>query len=113
MVIFEKTPRSVEDLALTRGTSLPFSPRILKRIQSQNLQTNFEVAENQRLRNLAKAAATEKARQKSMFRKVESLEIKSETINLDLANKISKIIPYSLIPIIPIVVGYFLIKGRK
>ena len=113
MVIFEKTPRSAQDLALTRGYSLPFSPSKLKRIQSQNLQTNFENAENLRKRNLAKSVAESKARQKAMFKKVETLDIKSKTINLDLADKISKIIPYSLIPIIPIVVGYFLIKGRK
>ena len=113
MVIFEKTPRSAQQLALTQGTSLPFSPEILGRIKSQNIQTTFEIAENQRLRNLAKAAATEKARQKAMFKKLEAVQTKSTTINLDLANRISKIIPYSLIPVIPIVIGYFLIKGRK
>ena len=80
MVIFEKTPRSAQDLALTRGDSLPFSPNKLKIIQSQNLQT---------------------------------IKFKSKTINLDLADKISKIIPYTLIPVIPIVIAYFLIKGRK
>jgi len=80
MVIFEKTPRTAQDLALTRGDSLPFSPNKLKIIQSQNLQT---------------------------------IKSKSKTINLDLADRISKIIPYSLIPIIPIVIAYFLIKGRK
>ena len=80
MVIFEKTPRSAQDLALTRGDSLPFSPSTTKRIQSQNLQ---------------------------------NIKSKSKSINLDLADRISKIIPYSLIPIIPIVIGYFLIKGRK
>jgi len=113
MVLFEKTPRTVIDEALTRGESSQFSKRTLIRIQSQNLQTNFENAENLRMRNLAKSAAESKARQKAMFKKVETLDVKSKTINLDLADKISQIIPYSLIPVIPIVVGYFLIKGRK
>lgn len=113
MVIFEKTPRTAKQEALTRGTSLPFSPEILERIKSQSIQTTFEIAERKRIRNLQKAALAEKARQKAMFKKLESVETKTTSINLDLADKISQIIPYSLIPVIPIVVGYFLIKGRK
>ena len=35
MVIFEKTPRSAQDLALTRGNSLPFNIETLQRIEKQ------------------------------------------------------------------------------
>jgi hypothetical protein len=48
-----------------------------------------------------------------MLKTSENLKIKTQTINLDLADKISKIIPYSLIPIIPIAVAYFVFKGSK
>ena len=52
-------------------------------------------------------------KKQKMLKTSENLKIKTQTINLDLADKISKIIPYSLIPIIPIAVAYFVFKGSK
>ncbi len=100
------------DLALTRGDS-PFSRETSSRLRNQQLQFNFEVAENQRLRNLKKQKMEAEKRQKMIFQKVETLEGKSESINLNLADKISKVIPYSLIPVVAITAGYLLFKGKK
>ena len=71
------------------------------------------IIKNQRLRDLKRQTMEAEKRQKAIFEKVQKLESKSETITLDLADKISKIIPYSLIPVIAITAGYLLIKGKK
>tara|TARA_R110000803_G_scaffold94340_1_gene161973 strand:+ start:316 stop:654 length:339 start_codon:yes stop_codon:yes gene_type:complete len=112
MVNFDKTPRTASDLSLTR-TNQPFSKDVSKRLQTQKLQFTFNVAENQRLRNLKRQTMEAQKRQKVVFEKVQKLESKSETITFDLADKISKIIPYSLIPVIAITAGYLLLKGKK
>ena len=54
----------------------------------------------------------EEKRKKALLKRVQTIESKSETINLDLADKISKIIPYSLIPVVAIGAGYLLLKGK-
>ena len=113
MVNFEKTPRTAIDEALTRGDSLPFSREILTRIQSQNLQYAYTNAERLRLKIIKERQREAQKRQKAIFQKVDTLNTKFKLINLDLADKLSKVIPYSLIPVIPIVVGYFLIRSRK
>ena len=51
-------------------------------------------------------------RQKMLFEKYETVQEKSTTINLDFADRISKVIPYSLIPVVAIGAGYFLLKGK-
>ena len=112
MVNFDKTPRTSKDLALTRTNQL-FSKDISEKLQIQKLQYNFNVAENQRLRNLKRQTMEAEKRQKVVFEKVQKLESKSETITFDLADKISKIIPYSLIPVVAITAGYLLLKGKK
>ena len=103
---------SLFDLALTRGESPKFSKNVITRLQTQKLQYNFEVAENQRLRNLKRQKMEEEKRKKALLKRVQTIESKSETINLDLADKISKIIPYSLIPVVAIGAGYLLLKGK-
>ena len=111
MVIFNKTSRSDMDLALTRGSS-PFSKETSSRLKSQESQFTFENAEAQRLRELKKQTMQNEKRQKMLFEKYETVQEKSTTINLDFADRISKVIPYSLIPVVAIGAGYFLLKGK-
>ena len=81
--------------------------------KTQKLDYNYRVAEQKRQRTLAENQKRALARQNELLSKVQIIESESETINLDFADKISKIIPYSLIPIIPIAVAYFIFKGSK
>ena len=112
MVIFSITPRSAKDLALTR-TNSPFSKETLSTLKKQESQFTFEVSEAQRLKELKKQTMQNEKRQKMLFEKYETVQEKSTIINLDFADRISKVIPYSLIPVIAIGAGYFLLKGRK
>ena len=112
MVNFNKTLRSDMDLALTRGNT-PFSKETLSRLKSQESQFIYSSAENERLRELKRQTMENEKRQKMLFEKYETVQEKSTQINLDFADRISKVIPYSLIPVIAIGAGYFLLKGRK
>ena len=91
MVIFNKTSRSDMDLALTRGSS-PFSKETSSRLKSQESQFTFENAEAQRLRELKKQTMQNEKRQKMLFEKYKTVQEKSTTINLDFADRISKVI---------------------
>lgn len=100
-------------LSLTRGQGEEFDRETLRRLQTQQGTYSYQVAERKRQEIIKENQKRTQARQQEIFSKVENIESKTETINLDLANKISKIIPYSLIPIIPIAVAYFVFKGSK
>ena len=100
-------------LSLTKGQGEEFDKETLRRLQTQEGTYNYQVAERKRQEIIKENQKRTKARQQEIFSKVENIESKTETINLDLADKISKIIPYSLIPIIPIAVAYFVFKGSK
>jgi hypothetical protein len=101
------------DLALTRGQGKKYDTETLDRIKTQTFQYNFEIAERKRLMALVENQRLNEIRQQKILDKVESLELKSKTINYNLADKISKIIPYSLIPVIPVVIAFFILSGRK
>ena len=111
MVIFNKTSRSDMDLALTRGSS-PFSKETSSRLQKQKLQFIYSSAENERLRELKRQTMQNEKIQKNLSKKYETVQEKSTQINLGFADRISKIIPYSLIPVVAIGAGYFLLKGK-
>ena len=100
-------------LSLTRGQGEEFDKETLRRLQTQ--KTIFTNVNLQRLQEKKLKIAKQQAeiKKQKMLKTSENLKIKTETINLDLADKISKIIPYSLIPIIPIAVAYFVFKGSK
>lgn len=100
-------------LSLTKGQGEKFDIETLRRLQTQEGTYNYQVAERKRQKIIKENEKRTKARQQEIFSKVKNIESKTETINLDLADKISKIIPYSLIPIIPIAVAYFVFKGSK
>ena len=103
----------VMGLSLTKGQGEEFDKETLKRLQTQ--KTIFTNVNLQRLQEKKLKIAKQQAeiKKQKMLKTSENLKIKTETINLDLADKISKIIPYSLIPIIPIAVAYFVFKGSK
>lgn len=103
----------VIDLSLTRGQGEEFDKETLRRLQTQ--KTIFTNVNLQRLQEKKLKIAKQQAeiKKQKMLKTSENLKIKTEKINLDLADKISKIIPYSLIPIIPIAVAYFVFKGSK
>ena len=103
----------VIDLSLTRGQGEQFDFETIQKLRTQKLDYNYRVAEQKRQRTLAENQKRALARQNELLSKVQIIESESETINLDFADKISKIIPYSLIPIIPIAVAYFIFKGSK
>ena len=103
----------VIDLSLTRGRGEQFDFETIQKLKTQKLDYNYRVAEQKRQRTLAENQKRALARQNELLAKVQIIESESETINLDFADKISKIIPYSLIPIIPIAVAYFVFKGSK
>tara|TARA_B100000902_G_C27319613_1_gene923526 strand:- start:700 stop:1014 length:315 start_codon:yes stop_codon:yes gene_type:complete len=103
----------VIDLSLTRGKGEQFDFETIQKLRTQKLNYNYQVAEQKRQRTLAENQKRALARQNELLAKVQIIESESETINLDFADKISKIIPYSLIPIIPIAVAYFVFKGSK
>ena len=100
-------------LSLTKGQGEEFDKETLRRLQTQ--KTIFTNVNLQRLQEKKLKIAKQQAeiKKQKMLKTSENLKIKTQTINLDLANKISKIIPYSLIPIIPIAVAYFVFKGSK
>jgi hypothetical protein len=100
-------------LSLTRGQGEEFDKETLRRLQTQ--KTIFTNVNLQRLQEKKLKIAKQQAeiKKQKMLKTSENLKIKTEKINLDLADKISKIIPYSLIPIIPIAVAYFVFKGSK
>mgnify|MGYP003980297925 CR=1 FL=1 len=100
-------------LSLTKGQGEEFDKETLRRLQTQEGTYSYQVAERKRQEIIKENKKRTQARQQQIFSKVENIESKTETINLDLADKISKIIPYSLIPIIPIAVAYFVFKGSK
>ena len=103
----------VIDLSLTKGQGEGFDKETLRRLQTQ--KTIFTNVNLQRLQEKKLKIAKQQAeiKKQKMLKTSENLKIKTQTINLDLADKISKIIPYSLIPIIPIAVAYFVFKGSK
>ena len=103
----------VIDLSLTKGQGEEFDKETLRRLQTQ--KTIFTNVNLQRLQEKKLKIAKQQAeiKKQKMLKTSENLKIKTQTINLDLADKISKIIPYSLIPIIPIAVAYFVFKGSK
>lgn len=101
------------DLALTRGRGKQYDTETLDRIRTQQYQYNFEIAERKRLIALVENQRLNEIRQQKILDKVESLELKSKNINYNLADKISKIIPYSLIPVIPIVIAFYILSSRK
>jgi hypothetical protein len=113
MVNFPKTIRTDMDLALTRGKGEQFDFETLQRIKVQRLNYNYQKAEQQRQRLLKKNKLIAKKAKTKITGKVQNIESQIETINLDLADKISKIIPYSLIPIIPLAIGFLIIKRKK
>jgi hypothetical protein len=100
-------------LSLTKGQGEEFDKETLRRLQTQ--KTIFTNVNLQRLQEKKLKIAKQQAeiKKQKMLKTSENLKIKTQTINLDLADKISKIIPYSLIPIIPIAVAYFVFKGSK
>ena len=100
-------------LSLTRGQGEGFDKETLRRLQTQEGTYSYQIAERKRQEIIKENQKRTQARQQEIFSKVENIKSKTETINLDLADKISKIIPYSLIPIIPIAVAYFIFKGSK
>lgn len=103
----------VIDLSLTRGQGEEFDRETLRRLQTQEGTYNYQIAERKRKKILAENQKRALARQNKILAKVRTIESKIETFNLDLADNISKIIPYSLIPIIPIAIAYFVFKGSK
>ena len=103
----------VIDLSLTRGQAEQFDFETIQKLKTQKLNYNYQVAEQKRQKILAANQKRALSRQNQLLSKVQTIESESEIINLDLADKISKIIPYSLIPIIPIAVAYFIFKGSK
>ena len=113
MVIFSKTPRTALNLAMTGGNSLPFDKDQLTRLQRQNLEFAISNIANQRNREALKEKKEFLKRQTLVSSQFDTVKVKSRAINLQFADKISKIIPYSLIPVVAIGAGYLLLKGRK
>jgi len=112
-MIFPETQRSDLDLEFTRGQGEKFDFETLRRMKTQRLNFNYQKAEQQRQRILKRNKLESEKRQAEIIGKVQNIESQIETVNLDLADKISKIIPYSLIPAIPLAVAYLIIRGRK
>ena len=112
MVIFSKTPRTAKDLAMTGGNSLPFDKDQLSRLQKQNLAFSISNIAHQRNREAQQKQRESLKRQNLISNQFDTVKDKSRVINLDLADKISRIIPYSLISLIPIGVGLLVLTGK-
>ena len=113
MALFPITERSDMDLALARGQGEKFDFETLQLMKAQRLNFNYQKAEQQRQRTLKRNKLEAEKRQAEIIGKVQNIESQIETTNLDLSDKLSKIIPYSLIPAIPLTVAYLIIRGKK
>ena len=113
MALFPITERSDMDLALARGQGQKFDFETLQRMKAQRLNFNYQKAEQQRQRTLKRNKLEAEKRQAEIIGKVQNIESQIETANLDLSDKLSKIIPYSLIPVIPLAVAYLIFRGKK
>lgn len=113
MALFPITERSDMDLALARGQGEKFDFETLQRMKAQRLNFNYQKAEQQRQRTLKRNKLEAEKRQAEIIGKVQNIESQIETTNLDLSDKLSKIIPYSLIPVIPLAVAYLIFRGKK
>ena len=113
MALFPITERSDMDLALARGQVEKFDFETLQRMKAQRLNFNYQKAEQQRQRTLKRNKLEAEKRQAEIIGKVQNIESQIETANLDLSDKLSKIIPYSLIPVIPLAVAYLIFRGKK
>lgn len=113
MANFPKTMRTNIDLALTRGKGKQFDFETIKRIRIQRLNYNYEKAEQEKQRFLKKNKLIAEKAETEITGKVQNIESQIQIANLDLADKLSKIIPYSLIPVIPLAVGYLILRGKK
>ena len=113
MALFPITERSDMDLALARGQGQKFDFETLQRMKAQRLNFNYQKAEQQRQRTLKRNKLEAEKRQAEIIGKVQNIESQIETTNLDLSDKLSRIIPYSLIPVIPLAVAYLIFRGKK